>query len=198
MKRSQGGGSVASRTQIVCLCEGARGRSIDEVFINKLMKALNRPWIRPQGSNVVRMQPCGSRVELIQRVPNELKHCLAAGGRTTLMVWADCDHDCDGGEALKTTFWKESQRSGITQNDFGHIVFIFAKDRLENWIQFLNIGRTNEAEEGPRLKHNKEAAEAATKLADFCNAGQAVENMPPSLTWSCRNWRALAERMKTL
>ena len=130
-------------------------------------------------------------------MPDELKHCLTAGGHTTLMVWADCDNNCDHGDALKAEFWKEAQRSEIARCDFNRIVFIFAKDRLENWIQFLNSGQTNEAEEGPRLKHNKEAAEAATKLADFCNAGQAVENMPPSLMWSCKNWRSLVERMKT-
>lgn len=188
---------MASRTQIVCLCEGEKGGSIDEVFINKLMKALRRPWVRPQGSNVVRLLPCGSRSEVIKRMPDELKHCLTAGGHTTLMVWADCDNNCDHGDALKAEFWKEAQRSEIARCDFNRIVFIFAKDRLENWIQFLNSGQTNEAEEGPRLKHNKEAAEAATKLADFCNAGQAVENMPPSLMWSCKNWRSLVERMKT-
>ena len=185
------------RTQIVCLCEGAKGSSIDEVFINKLMKALKPPWVRAQGSNVVRAQPCGSRSEVIKRTPEELKHCLTAGGHTTLMVWADCDDKCDDGDALKTEFWKEAKRSGITQSDFDRILFIFAKYRLENWIQFLNTGQTNEAEEGPRLKHNKEAADAAKKLADLCQAGQAVKDMPPSLTWSCKNWRALIERMKT-
>lgn len=188
---------MASRTQIVCLCEGEKGGSIDEVFINKLMKILKPQWVRQQGSNVVRLVPCGSRSAVIKRVPEEIKLCLTAGGHTTLMVWADCDHNCADSEALKTEFWKEAHRVGIARHDFDRIVFIFAKDRLENWIQFLNRGQTNETEEGPRLKHSKEAADAASKLADFCKAGQAVENMPPSLVWSCRNWRALADRMKT-
>jgi len=113
------------------------------------------------------------------------------------MVWADCDDDCDDGDALKGEFWKEVKQSGITQNDFDHIVFIFAKDRLENWIQFLNAGQTNEDEEGPRLKHDKEAADAAKKLAGFCKAGRPVEDFPASLQWSCKNWRTLVERMKT-
>ena len=47
MRRSQGGGPVASRTQIVCLCEGRKGESIDEVFINRLMKSLQPDWLRP-------------------------------------------------------------------------------------------------------------------------------------------------------
>jgi hypothetical protein len=188
---------VASRTEIVCLCEGAKGASIDEVFINRLMKTLKPTWVRAQGSNVVRPQPCGSRSEVIKRTPEELRRCLSAGGHTTLMVWADCDDDCDDGDTLKAEFWNEAKQSGITQNDFDRTVFIFAKDRLENWIQFLNTGQTNESEEGPKLKHSREAAEAAKKLAELCKAGCAVEAMPPSLQWSCKNWRALVERMKT-
>lgn len=187
---------MASRTQIVCLCEGAEGSSIDGVFINKLMKTLKPNWVRPEGSNVVRTQPCGGRSEVIKRTPEELKHCLSAGGDTTLMVWADCDDNCDDGDALKNKFWKEAKQSGITEDDFNRIVFIFAKYRLENWIQFLNTGETNEAEKGPRLKHGKEAAKAAKELASMCREGKPVDNMPPSLEWSCNNWRALVERMK--
>jgi hypothetical protein len=31
------------------------------------------------------------------------------------MVWADCDDNCNDGDALKAHFWKEAQRQGITQ-----------------------------------------------------------------------------------
>jgi hypothetical protein len=188
---------VASRTQIVCLCEGAKGASIDEVFINKLMKTLKPSWVRPEGSNVIRPQPCGSRSEVIKRTPEELKRCLSAGGHTTLMVWADCDDDCDDGDALKTRFWNEAKDAGITQDGFNRIVFIFAKDRLENWIQFLNTGQTNEAEEGPRLKNDREAADAAKELARLCRENKPIKKVPPSLQWSCKNWQTLRTRMKT-
>jgi hypothetical protein len=104
---------VASRTQIVCLCEGAEGSSIDEVFINKLMKTLKPNWVRP-GSNVVRTQPCGNRSGVIKKTPTELRNCLNAGGHTTLMVWADCDHDCADGDALRDRFWQEARRQEIT------------------------------------------------------------------------------------
>jgi hypothetical protein len=187
---------MASRTQIVCLCEGQKGASIDEVFINSLMKSLKPTWIRQQGSNVVRVVPCGGRKALIEKMPAELQSCLGAGGHTTLMVWADCDHDCKDGDALKSKLWQDAQRQKVTKAQFDGVVFIFAKDRLENWIQFLNTGETNEAEEGPRLKHSKDAADAAKKLANHCTAGKPLQNMPPSLQWSCINWRALVERMK--
>jgi hypothetical protein len=142
---------VASRTQIVCLCEGRKGESIDEVFINRLMKSLQPDWLRPwPGSNVVRLVPCGGRMEVVEKMPVELQRCLDAGGNTTLMVWADCDDNCDDGDALKAHFWQEA----------------------------------------------KQAADAAKKLADFCKSGKPVNNMPPSLQWSCKNWRALTERMR--
>lgn len=187
---------MASRTQIVCLCEGRKGESIDEVFINRLMKSLQPSWIRRQGSNIVRLVPLGGRSTLVERMPKELQGCLEAGSDTTLMVWADCDDDCSDGEALKAHFWKEAQPQGIARAQFDRVVFIFAKDRIENWIQFLMTGSTDEFKEGPRVKHNRDAAEAAKKLADFCKAGKSVDGMPPSLQWSCKNWRALAERMK--
>ncbi len=189
---------MASRTQIVCLCEGEKGASIDEVFINKLIRSLKPPWLRSDGSNIVRPRPCGGRKVLIEKMPGELRLCLAAGADTTLMVWADCDDDCADGEALKAEFWKEAQRHGITREDFDRVVFIFAKDRLENWIEFLQTGTTDESKEGPRLKQNREAGDAAKKLAKMCKERKPVEDMPRSLQWSCQNWRTLEERMRHL
>jgi hypothetical protein len=187
---------MASRTQIVCLCEGAKGQSIDEVFINKLIKSLAPGWIRPwAGSNTLRLVPCGGRKALIQNMPAELQRCSKAGADTTLMVWGDCDDTCADGEALMAAFWKEAQRQGVTQEQFDRVVFIFAKDRLENWIEFLQAGNTDEAKEGPRVKHNRDVADAARKLAELCKTGKPVADMPPSLKWSCKNWRTLVGRM---
>jgi hypothetical protein len=88
-----------------------------------------------------------------------------------------------------------SGRQGITKGQFDRVVFIFARDRIENWIEFLRTGKTDESKEGPRVKHNREAADAAKKLADFCKDNKPVPDIPTSLQWSCKNWRALAERM---
>ena len=181
----------------MCLCEGTKGESIDGVFINKLIKSLHPSWLRPwPGSNALRLVPCGGRSAVVRQMPTELQSCLETGGDTTLMVWADCDHDFSDGEALKDHFWQEAQRRGITRQQFDRVVFILAKDRIENWIEFLMTGKTDESREGPRLLHSKKAAEAAKKLAEFCTAGTSVEDMPPSLQWSCRNWRALVNRMR--
>jgi hypothetical protein len=178
------------------MCEGRKGESIDEVFINALLKALKPGWIRKQG-NIVRLVPCGGRTVVVERMPAELQNCMDAGSDTTLMVWADCDHDCADGESLKVHFWKEVKEKGITQEQFERVVFIFAKDRIENWIEFLQTGNTGESKEGPRMKNqNRKVADAAKRLADFCKAGKPVDGMPPSLQWSCGNWRALVERMK--
>lgn len=187
---------MASRTQIVCLCEGARGSSIDEVFINRLIRSLNPGWLKPTGSNRIRLVPCGGRSALIERMPSELRGCLNAGGDTTLMVWADCDDDCADGDTLKAAFWSEAQSHGITKEQFDRVVFIFAKDRLENWIEFLRTGTTDEAREGPRTKDNRPVAEAAKNLARRCGAGKPWDGIPPSLEWSCKNWRALVKRMQ--
>ncbi len=111
------------------------------------------------------------------------------------MVWGDCDDNCADGDALRTTFWKEAQQQGITKENFDQVVFVYAKDRLENWIEFLQTGSTDESKEGPRVD-TRAAADAAKKLAEYCKAGKPINGMPSSLQWSCKNWRLRAERMK--
>jgi hypothetical protein len=189
---------MRSRTQIVCLHEGERGRSIDPLFIRTVLKALDPAWIRPwTGNNIIRTVDGGGRSALIERMPLELKGCLAAGGDTTLMVWADLDHDKERGDDLKEEFWSVAHSAGITREQFDRVVFVFAKDRLENWIEFLLTGTTDESKEGPRQKHGRVVADAGQKLADMCRSGAPISNIPPSLQWSCKNWRALADRMKS-
>ena len=191
-----GGGFVASRTQIVCLHEGEKGRSIDPIFIQALLKALDPAWIRPwTGNNIVRAKDCGGRKALIEEMPKQLKICLDAGGKTTLMVWADVDDDMADCEALKNEFWKVAEQKGITRQQFDTVTFIFARDRIENWIEFLLTGATDEAREGPRVKHGRQAADAARKLAEMCRQGAPIANIPSSLEWSCQNWRNLKRRM---
>jgi hypothetical protein len=189
-------GFVPSRTRIVCLHEGEAGRSIDGLFILALLKELDPPWARLwDGSNIVRPVPCGGRSTLLDRMPGELKTCLAAGSDTTLMIWADLDHDMADGDVLKREFWKRAKAAEISKADFDQVVFVFSKDRLENWIQFLETGDTDEAKEGPRVKYPRQASDAAKRLAEMCRANLAAQ-LPASLTWSCSNWRQLVERMK--
>lgn len=188
---------MPSRTQLVCLHEGERGRSIDPLFIRVLLKALAPAWIRPwAGNNILLARDCGGRGNLIARTPIELQNCLRMGGDTTLMVWADLDHDMTDGNQLRSEFWHVAQQAGITPEQFEKVIFIFAKDRLENWIEFLLTGTTDEATEGPRQKHGKAVADAAKILAGKCQAGAPIADRPPSLAWSCRNWRALLQRMR--
>lgn len=188
---------MASRTQIVCLHEGKQGRSIDPVFIRTLLKALNPGWIRPwKGSNIIRPIDCGGRSSLIVRMPEELRTCLEMGADTTLMVWADLDDDMDDGDQLRQTFWTVAKQNGITKDEFDTVVFVFAKDRLENWIEFLLTGATDEAQEGPREKDGRHVAEAAKILAQRCTGQLSGAQLPPSLNWSCQNWRRLVERMR--
>lgn len=188
---------MASRTHIVCLHEGEKGRSIDPIFIRNLLKALKPAWIRPwEGNNIVRPVDCGGRKALISRMPAELQACLERGGHSTLMVWADLDHDMDDGDKLKAEFWSVAKEAGITEEQFRDVVFVFAKDRIENWIEFLRTGQTDESVEAPRIKHDRHVADAAKALAKKCLAGAPIPKVPPSLEWSCRNWRALVNRMK--
>jgi hypothetical protein len=112
------------------------------------------------------------------------------------MVWADCDDDCAEPDVLRTQFWNEAQRQSITKEQFERVVFIFAKDRIENWIEFLETGKTDESKEGPRVAHNRQVAEAAKMLASICRDNKPVSNVPPSLRWSCKNWRRFVEDIK--
>jgi len=129
-------------------------------------------------------------------MPEELRICLEMGADTTLMVWADLDHDMDDGDQLRQAFWTSARQNGITKDEFDTAVFVFAKDRLENWIEFLLTGSTDEAREGPREKDGRRVAEAAKSLAGRCKGQLRGAPLPPSLNWSCENWRRLAERMR--
>lgn len=101
----------------------------------------------------------------------------------------------DGPEALKLRFWSHAKSQAILREQFDCAVFVFAKDRIENWIEFLTVGNTDESHEGPRVRHGREVSDAAKKLAKLCKDGNPVKNIPPSLEWSCKNWRTLVDRM---
>jgi hypothetical protein len=134
---------------------------------------------------------------LIARMPEELRDCLAMGADTTLMVWADLDDDMTDGDQLRQAFWTSAEQNGITKDEFDTVVFVFAKDRLENWIEFLLTGSTDEAQEGFREKNGRQVADAAKKLAKRCNGQLQGAQLPPSLQWSCQNWRRLVKRMQS-
>lgn len=186
---------MAKRTQIVCLHEGKKGASIDPIFIRILLQALDPSWLRPWTGSLIRTQPCGGRSELISKLPSELRACLSMGGMATLMVWADVDDKESDGQALKDKFWKEAEAAGIAREEFEKVVFIFAKDRIENWIQFLLDGHTDEKTEGPRIKKFAKVGEAARKLAKRCARIEDGPPLPASLEWSCKNWRQLVKQM---
>lgn len=133
---------------------------------------------------------------MIAKMPVELRACLASGADTTLMVWADLDDDMDDGHQLRQEFRKVAEQNGIAGSEFDRVVFVFAKDRLENWIEFLLTGSTDEALEGRREKDGKRVAEAARKLAQRCKGQLHGAQLPPSLNWSCQNWHRLVERMQ--
>jgi hypothetical protein len=188
---------VPNRTQIVCLHEGMKGRSIDPLFIRALIKRLDPSWIRPwPANNVIRTVDCGGRSTVIAKLPKEIRAAEQAGGDTTVIVFADVDDDMHSPEVLRAAFWTAAQAAGISSDQFNRVVFALAKDRLENWVEFLNSGSTDESREGPRVKHDREAADAAKKLARLCASGTPIPDIPPSLEWSCQNWRALVDRMR--
>jgi hypothetical protein len=188
---------MASRTKLVCMCEGKAGASIDSVFINRLIRSLKPTWIRKHGSNFVVIRPQGGRKSLIAAVPDELRRCVNQGASTTLMVWADLDDDMDNGDQLVEEFKKAAIAKGISEDEFQNVVFIFAKDRLENWLEFLETGSTDESVEGPRIKQGRRVRDAAKLLADRCRKEQADLAFPRSLVWSCKNWHRLVKGMQS-
>ncbi len=84
------------------------------------------------------------------------------------MVWADINDDLRDGDALKKKFWQDCKKAGIERDEFDKVVFVFAKDRLENWIELLNTGETDEGRKGPQVKL-KEVVDAARRLASICS-----------------------------
>ncbi|MCL2479313.1 MAG: hypothetical protein FWF22_07415, partial [Treponema sp.] len=54
---------------------------------------------------------------------------------------------------------------------FDKVVFICPKDRIENWIQYLATGTTDENMEGPRIKKSKRSEG---------NGPASCKKMPPA------------------
>jgi len=199
---------MPKRTEIVCIHEGKEGHSIDPIFINAFINAYhNTNWVRKTGSNLVRCIDCGDQLGVLNRFPIELRACMEAGANTTLVVFTDLDDDCENGDERKKEYWEKTDQTLRDVNSqkrkewFDHAVFIFPKDRIENWIQFLLDGATDEHTEGPRLKKNptgnNRVRVAARKLAKLCQrAERPPAEFPPSLLWSCKSWKTLVHRMQ--
>jgi hypothetical protein len=185
---------MAKRTQIVCLHEGKKGRSIDPVFANSFLKAYNPEWLRPRSTGIVRFVPCGGKAELLKAFPAELRACEAAGGNTTLIILTDADKDKP--EYLKEKYRNAAKAEGLAKEVFEKIIFIFPKYRIENWVEFLINGTTDENKEGQRISDFSTVREAARKLAENCRLNVTDPLLPPALQWSCGNWRDLVERMR--
>jgi hypothetical protein len=186
---------MPKRTQIICIHEGKKGPSIDPVLANMFLKTYKPEWIRPWNTAAARFTGYGTKSELRKAFPKELRFCAAAGGNTTLVVLADVD-DLKNGDNLKAEYWEEAEAAGLSRELFEKAVFIFPKNRIENWVEFLSRGATDENQEGPRVKDLSTVRDAAKELAKICRSGQAPGPLPPSLEWSCHNWRALVERMR--
>jgi hypothetical protein len=144
---------------------------------------------------MIRLVPCHGKVSLLEQFPKELSQCGKMGGNTTLVVMADVDDDCEHCDALKKKYRQAAKDAHIADDLFNQVVFVFPKDRIENWIQYLNTGTTDETREGPRVS-NPDAVSAARKLAEKCKSGSHNDDFPPSLKWSCKNWKTLLDRMQ--
>ncbi|MDR3336967.1 MAG: hypothetical protein LBT16_07155 [Treponema sp.] len=144
---------MAKRTQIVCIHEGKKGPSIDPVFASAFLKAYDPEWLRPWKTGALRLNGHGGKSALREAFPQELRLCNGAGADTTLIVLAGIDDLVDG-EQLKKKYWETAQKAGVSRELFEKAVFIFPKDRIENWVQFLLEGATDESREGPRVKDN--------------------------------------------
>jgi hypothetical protein len=81
----------------------------------------------------------GGKTELRKAFPKELRSCGTVGGDTTLVVLADVD-DLKNGDELKSKYWEEAEAAGLSRELFEKVVFIFPKNRIENWVEFLNGG----------------------------------------------------------
>jgi len=176
--------------------EGQSGKSIDPVFANAFLKAYDPEWLRPFVTGKARFIGCGGKSELQKKFPQELKNCLNAGSDTTLIVLADVD-ELKNGEQLKEQYWEIARQNKISEESFENVVFIFPRKRIENWVQYLSTGVTDEGTVGPRDYNFSEAKDMAQKLAKKCRQPQQTkETLPKSLEWSCNNWKALVERMR--
>ena len=182
-------------TQIICIHEGV-DNSVDRKFAQAFLKQYKPSWVRPGKNNKGwQFESCGDNTNLLKQFPRYLDLCSRRGGHTTLVVLGDLDHSHKNGDELKEKYWKAANAADIKREYFDQVIFIFPKDRIENWIEYINMGHTNEEIEGPRVSI-EEARKAGKALAVRCKSSQALQNIPLSLAWSCNNWQQLVRRMR--
>ncbi|MCL2016106.1 MAG: hypothetical protein FWG68_07680 [Defluviitaleaceae bacterium] len=187
------------RTQIVCLHEGEKD-SIDPIFVNAFLKKLNPTWLRPWAKSKVKLIPCTDKTTMLKHYfPVELERCTKMGADTTLVVMTDLDDDCANGDILRDKYRQIAENAEIDEKLFAKVVFICPKYRIENWIEYLNTGHTDENIKAPRTDNNS-AKMAAIKLADMCqkNVDKNIGNadFPLSLKWSCNNWNEISRQLQ--
>lgn len=192
---------MSHRTQIVYMHEGEKNdegimNSVDPIFANAFLRKYDPKWLRSPTKPV----PCGRKGRLLEMFPQTLKDVMAQGSDTTLIVLADVDDKIDDCEKLKDDYWEVAQKADIKREDFDKVVFIFPKDRIENWVEFLCGRETDESVEGKRTKKTASGKrlvrDAAERLAQMCKSGHGIPNIPPSLEWSCKNWRKFSNGMQ--
>jgi hypothetical protein len=168
---------MAKRVEIVFLHEDTQHQSFGTAFLNKITRVRR---IEP-----VRM---GRRSMLVNDFPRQLKAVRSRGGKAALVVLIDADHDSvqEIREVLDRRL-KEADMPTISPED--PIFIAIPKWRIENWIEYLRTGDTDEAAQGARLIDEASARPLAAKLHETCLNGPPLASPPPSLEQACTEWQ---------
>lgn len=172
-----------ARVEIVFLHEDTQHQSFGTAFLNQI-KTMRR--IEP-----VRK---GSRALLVQDFPRQVKAVRSRGGAAALVVLIDADRDSvDKVWNILNDRLKQEGMSVISSSD---LIFIASpKWRIENWIEYLRTGATNEELQGPRLEDEGSAREDAGSLYQMCVTRALPPNPPPSLKAACEQWLAFRDKL---
>lgn len=174
---------MGRRVQIVFLCEDSQHQSFGLAFLGELTGIRNIETVR-----------AGSRANVINRFPKELKALRSRSG-SALVVMIDADKDSVSD--VRQIIDQKLAQTGEPPVRVKDLVFVASpKWRIENWIQYLREGHTDESKQGPRLDKENSCREDAKRLFESCIGNVALLQAPESLESACAEWKPFRNRIK--
>ena len=113
---------------------------------------------------------------------------------TALVVLIDADRDSvETIRRLLDDRLKQEQMNALSSED--RVFIASPKWRIENWIEYLKTGKTDEKSQGPRLDDEGSARTLALDLHRKCLVKSPLLNVPPSLGKACEEWQLFRTKL---
>jgi hypothetical protein len=172
---------MRKKVSLVVLCEDEMHQSFINAFLKRIGLPLNG---RP------RIERLGSRSNVVEGFPKELRAIRRSHVNVRLLVVIDADGDADA--SIEAQF-REKLREQNLADDISQdpLLLVIPRWELENWALDL-MGRPigEGRDRAARRKIGDDVREAGRRLADACKEHGIPGTPLPSLQKACTDWHS--------